>query len=137
VDWWALGILLYEMVVGYTPFRDAANNNQRVIFRNIEQAPLVIPPSVRDGDLRDVMTKLLAKRVGDRLGCRRGGAEDVRAHPFFAGVDWAALRARAVPAPWRPALASDTDTGNFDEYEEEEDAPPPYVPDGSNWDAEF
>jgi len=50
----------------------------------------------------------------ERLGFK--GADDIRAHPWFEGLDWAALEARSVPAPITPELSSDVDTSNFDDF---------------------
>ena len=84
------------------------------------------------------MLRLLTKDVTKRLGCLFGGAGDIRAHRFFRTVSFEDLRAKALPAPWLPTLASKLDTSHFDEYAED-DAVEPYVDDGSRgaWDAAF
>ena len=68
--------------------------------------------------LKSLILSLLVKDVSKRLGCRAGGAAEVKAHAFFAPVDWNVLRRREMTAPWRPRLASSLDTSNFDEYDE-------------------
>ncbi len=118
VDWWALGILLFEMVAGFSPFHDPVASDQNTICRNILNAAVEFPPHVRDKDLKELVLKLLAKESTLRLGCLRSGAHDVRAARFFRTVDWAELRARRAPAPWVPALANPLDTSNFDAYDE-------------------
>ena len=136
VDYWALGILLFEMVAGYSPFADQANSDQMVICKNIIKNAPEFPAHVKDRDLKDLVLALLAKDPTKRLGCMLGGAEEVRAHPFFRHVDWDAMLAKRAPAPWRPLLASPLDTSNFDSYDEH-DACEPYADDGTQWDASF
>ncbi len=136
VDYWALGILLYEQVAGYSPFADAENSDQMVICRNILRGEVEFPSHFKDAALRDLILKLLVKDIPRRLGCMRGGAADIKAHKFFREVDWAALFAKRIPAPWRPKLANATDTSHFDEYDED-DTMEPYVDDGSHWDRDF
>jgi serine/threonine protein kinase len=126
VDYWALGILIYEMVAGYSPFADAANADQVIICKNILRGAVDFPPHVRDKDLKELVLRLLTREVPRRLGCQRGGAADVRAAKFFATVDWDVLRARRAPAPWLPMLSSALDTSNFDTYDED-DAVDPFV----------
>jgi serine/threonine protein kinase len=140
VDYWALGILLFEMVAGYSPFSDAVDADQVVICRNILHGSVDFPAHVRDKDLRDVVAKLLTRDVSRRVGCLRGGAADVRAQKFFTTVDWEELRALRAPSPWLPSIASALDTSNFDAYDER-DAIAPYVastaPGANEWEEFF
>ena len=85
--------------------------------------------------LRSLVLALLVKDVSRRLGCMRGGATEAKAHPYFRGLDWARLRRRELPAPWKPVLASASDVSHFDEYDER-DTVAAY--DGADdWDATF
>jgi len=94
------------------------------------------PTHFRDRDLQGVILQLLVKDISKRLGCMKGGAADIKAHRFFAPIDWSALRGKAVRAPWRPRVSNALDTSHFDEYDED-DAVTAYRDDGSGWDASF
>ncbi|KAI0501674.1 hypothetical protein KFK09_016619 [Dendrobium nobile] len=86
VDWWALGILAYEMAYGRTPFR---GRNRKETFRNV----LTMKPEFvgnYPSELTDLIVRLLAKEPEKRLGYS-GGAEEVKAHPFFNGLRWEML----------------------------------------------
>jgi serine/threonine protein kinase len=94
VDWWALGILIYELVFGFTPFRASKRD---ATFDAILTRPLAFPPRPPSSpELQDLVASLLERDEADRLGTA-GGAEAVKAHPWFADVDWALLRNAAPP----------------------------------------
>ncbi|KAL1197383.1 Serine/threonine-protein kinase UCNL [Cardamine amara subsp. amara] len=82
VDWWALGVLTYEMMYGETPFK---GKNKKETFRNV----LMKEPEFagKPNDLTDLIRRLLVKDPTKRLGCHRG-AEEIKEHAFFAGVRW-------------------------------------------------
>ncbi|CAN6348506.1 unnamed protein product [Urochloa humidicola] len=98
VDWWALGVFLYELLHGRTPFAGADNEST---LRNIARRPLAFPPPPALGSddaaaARDLIARLLDKDPDRRLGSRRGAA-DVKAHPFFKGLNFALLRSSRPP----------------------------------------
>ncbi|XP_061361838.1 phototropin-1-like [Gastrolobium bilobum] len=94
VDWWALGILLYEMFYGYTPFR--GKNRQRT-FSNILHKDLKFPKSKQVSlSAKQLMYRLLDRDPKSRLGSQ-GGANDIKHHPFFRGVNWALVRCMKPP----------------------------------------
>lgn len=100
VDWWSFGILIYELVYGTTPFRGARRDET---FDNVLKAPLKFPakPQVSP-ECQDLITQLLIKDPAKRLGTA-AGAEDIKTHPFFAGINWALLRNE--PPPYIPHRA--------------------------------
>ncbi|KAL6640632.1 hypothetical protein ACP70R_021755 [Stipagrostis hirtigluma subsp. patula] len=107
VDWWALGILLYEMLYGYTPFR--GKTRQRT-FANILHKDIRFPASVPVSLAgRQLMYRLLHRDPANRLGSDEG-ANEIKQHPFFRGINWALVRATAHPKLEAP-LFSDGGVG--------------------------
>ncbi|KCV69705.1 AGC/AKT protein kinase [Fonticula alba] len=109
VDWWTLGILLYEMITGLPPF---FADDIEEMYQKILNAPLVFPPEVSP-KAQSLLRGLLDRSPSTRLGS--GGAHEIRAHPFFADIRWDKLHARQVAPPFRPEVGGQTDTRNFDE----------------------
>nr|AML79090.1 putative LOV domain-containing protein [Cassytha filiformis] len=94
VDWWALGILLYEMLYGYTPFR---GKTRQKTFANILHKDLKFPASIQVSfHARQLMYRLLHRDPRNRLGSSEG-ANEVKQHPFFRGVNWALVRCMNPP----------------------------------------
>jgi cGMP-dependent protein kinase len=114
-DYWGLGILIYEMLVGSTPFK-TKTDNPRDTFRNILQGVYTIPMFVSD-QATDMVMRLLQHDPNKRLG--RVGRDEVRSHPFFAGIDWDALEKRQLEAPYLPPISSLNDMTNFDQYHDQ------------------
>eukprot|EP01135_Chromosphaera_perkinsii_P001613 Nk52_evm83s207 gene=Nk52_evmTU83s207 len=110
VDWWTLGILLYEMLAGLPPFYD---ENTNAMYHKILFSPLTFPPEMAR-PARSLITGLLEREPSKRLGYGKNGAQDIKSHEFFKGLNWDHLMKKKLVAPWRPKLASLTDTSNFD-----------------------
>jgi len=117
VDLWALGILIYEMMVGVAPFE---GEDQMTTFRNIIKGVLSFPPDFSDRLARQIITSLLARDVVDRLGCRREGVKEIFKHAWFSPLDFDALVAKTLRAPWLPELEAEDDSRYFETYEDEE-----------------
>lgn len=89
VDWWALGILLYEMLYGYTPFR---GKTRQKTFTNVLQKHLKYPSNKPVSlHAKQLIYQLLQKNPKDRLGACEG-ANEIKRHPFFRGMNWALVR---------------------------------------------
>lgn len=102
VDWWALGILLYEMLFGYSPF-NCANTNET--FSNILKEPVSFQGrNELSKSCKDLIKKLLIKNEINRLGSKLGAA-DIKSHPFFKNTQWSFLRNQEPPLT--PVLSDD------------------------------
>ncbi|GAA5915345.1 hypothetical protein JCM5296_000050 [Sporobolomyces johnsonii] len=102
VDWWTLGVLMYEMLSGLPPF-----------FEDVVEEPLTFPPTIT-GSARHLLQGLLQKDPADRLGSQGSGADEIRRHLFFYGLDWRKLERREYVPPFRPSVESAVDTSNVD-----------------------
>lgn len=111
VDWWTLGVLLYEMLTGLPPFYSEDVNE---MYRKILQDPLRFGDEVSH-EARSILTLLLNRDPSRRLGTGSNGAQDIKSHDFFSKhIDWNRLMAKKVQPPFKPAVASAVDTSNFD-----------------------
>uniref|UniRef100_A0A3Q1INL5 Ribosomal protein S6 kinase n=1 Tax=Anabas testudineus TaxID=64144 RepID=A0A3Q1INL5_ANATE len=119
VDWWSLGVLMYELLTGGSPFTvDGVENSHTDIAKRILKKD---PPFPKDmGPLaKDVIQRLLIKDPKKRLGSGPNGAENVKKHPFYQKINWEDLAAKQVPAPFKPVIRDELDVSNFaDEFTE-------------------
>jgi PAS domain S-box-containing protein len=113
VDWWSFGILMYELVFGFTPFRGSKRD---VTFDNILRRPLNFPPKPTvSAECQDVISQLLQREPAQRLGSKTGAME-IMAHPFFADINWALIRNQnppLIPGQTKPAAPAAAATDNF------------------------
>eukprot|EP01069_Polyplicarium_translucidae_P000601 Polyplicarium_translucidae@DN1314_c0_g1_i1.p1 len=122
VDWWALGILIFEMLAGYPPFYD---ENPLGIYQKVVAGKVEFPRHF-DSRAKDLIKRLLAQDISKRYGCLRPGADDVKSHKWYRSIDWDACFKRELPVPFVPNVTSPLDTSMFDSYPEsvEGSAPP-------------
>jgi len=118
VDWWALGILIYEFLTGYPPFW---HQNPIEIYKQIVEKPILFPqdPPISDA-AKDIIRQFCTIDRSRRLGNIQGGAAKVKAHPFFAGVDWDAIYQKRHRGPIIPPVRYPGDAQCFDIYPEED-----------------
>ncbi|KAI1661591.1 Pkinase-domain-containing protein [Daldinia decipiens] len=117
VDWWSLGILIYEMLCGYTPFWDSGSPMK--IYENILRGKVKYPAYVHP-DAQNLLELLITPDLTKRLGNLYGGSQDVKNHPWFAEVTWDRLSRKDIDAPYTPPVkAGAGDASQFDRYPEE------------------
>lgn len=116
VDWWALGILIYEFLVGKPPFWD---QNPMRIYEQIVEGRVRFPQDMSLA-AQNIISLLCKTSPTERLGYISGGSARVKAHPFFEGLDWDDLYHHRIKGPIIPRVDHPADTGNFEEYPEPE-----------------
>ncbi|PSR94040.1 camp-dependent protein kinase catalytic subunit [Coniella lustricola] len=118
VDWWALGILIYEFLTGYPPFW---HQNPIEIYKQIVEKPVVFPqePAISH-EAQDIIRSFCTVDRSRRLGNVSGGAKRVKDHAFFRGVDWEAVYRREYRGPIIPPVRYPGDAQCFDIYPEED-----------------
>eukprot|EP01038_Epipyxis_sp_PR26KG_P004633 gene4633-6512_t len=119
VDYWALGVLIFEMVVGAPPFY--AEDPMEVYEKILGGNPSM--PSFFTRNLSDLIKKLLRSQQGKRLGNTRGGTAAVVKHKWFSSFDWAGIESGEAKAPFVPTISAKDDVTNFDQFDEG-DTPP-------------
>ncbi|KAH7343931.1 kinase-like domain-containing protein [Rhizoctonia solani] len=110
VDFWSLGVLLFEMCCGWSPFY--AEDTQQM-YKNICFGKIRFPRGVIGEDGKQFVKGLLNRNPKHRLGAHRD-AEELKEHPFFKSIDWVALAQKQVPPPFKPSVESDESTACFD-----------------------
>eukprot|EP01091_Cochliopodium_minus_P003980 TRINITY_DN13908_c0_g1_i1.p1 TRINITY_DN13908_c0_g1~~TRINITY_DN13908_c0_g1_i1.p1 ORF type:complete len:357 (+),score=89.41 TRINITY_DN13908_c0_g1_i1:50-1120(+) len=115
VDWWAIGILIFEMLAGYPPFFD---DNPFGIYEKILACKLQFP-SHFDSSSKDLIKKLLQPDRTKRLGCLKAGPEDIKKHKWFKTINWETITNKKKKGPIVPKVTHPGDTRNFEQYAEE------------------
>jgi len=110
VDWWTLGILIYEMLASFPPFYD---KDQLSTYRKIINGKVRFPKYISP-EAKDLICRLLTLRQTKRLGVIKGGAQRIRQAFWFQNFDWEALRVQTMPVPMKPSVKSIRDMGNFE-----------------------
>ncbi|KAJ5130765.1 uncharacterized protein N7515_006804 [Penicillium bovifimosum] len=110
VDFWSLGVLVFEMCCGWSPFY--AEDTQQM-YKNIAFGKVRFPRDALSTEGRNFVKGLLNRNPKHRLGAN-GDAKELMAHPFFHDIDWDTLCRKEVIPPFKPQLQSETDTSNFD-----------------------
>uniref|UniRef100_A0A4W3KHW8 protein kinase C n=1 Tax=Callorhinchus milii TaxID=7868 RepID=A0A4W3KHW8_CALMI len=126
VDWWGLGVLIYEMLVGESPF---PGDDEEEVFDSIVNDEVRYPRFLSTEAIA-VMRRLLRRNPERRLGSSERDAEEVKKQPFFREIDWEGLLSKKVKPPFVPTIRNREDVSNFDEEftAEEPDLTPPREP---------
>ena len=120
VDWWALGVLMYEMMAGRSPFELNENpsenpdlNTEDHLFQVILEKPIRIPRSL-SVKAAAILKAFLQKLPDDRLGSQNG-LRDIQQHQYFKQIDWILLEQKLIQPPYKPQVESERDLTNIDE----------------------
>ncbi|VDD82243.1 unnamed protein product [Mesocestoides corti] len=115
VDWWAYGVLLYEMTTGFPPFM---HQEQMKTFEHIISGKVKFTNQFGP-DLKDLIKNLIQTDLSRRYGNLRNGIMDVKNHAYFSDVDFMAVYKQSVRPPYVPKVKSPGDASNFEKWEEE------------------
>ena len=129
VDWWALGILIYEMLIGVTPF---FSKNKKTMLEKIQSAKVVFPDRKKykieySDELMDLVVRLLDKDGRKRLGTN-GGVEEILSHPIFKNIDKSALVRMELTPPFKPSIAEKDMTQYFNANQSKAAIADTYIP---------
>jgi serine/threonine protein kinase len=116
-DWWAYGVLLYEFLVGESPFVD---ENETSMYQRICKGEVAYPLEL-DPLTKDLLQGLLRVDNSARLGCTAIGAEEIKQHAWFHGIDWGKAYAHRYQPPLIPLIEGPGDASNFPDYTDSPD----------------
>ncbi|CAD8100205.1 unnamed protein product [Paramecium sonneborni] len=121
VDWWCLGIIIYEMLAGIDPFND---EDPMAIYQKILKGKVKFPKNF-DNDAKDLVKNLLVSDVSKRLGNLKNGANDIKQHKWYQTLNWDQLIKKQIRAKYQPSIRSEDDTSNFAVYPDSTELPDP------------
>lgn len=124
VDYWSFGVLVFELLVGHSPFH-LSGTDQISLFKRIVMVKYQIPDIVSD-DAKTVIQKLLVRRQAARLGNLRHGHLCVQHEPWFKPIDFKKLVKKELKAPWIPKISDPFDSSHFEDFSSEERGSPWY-----------
>ncbi|XP_075252390.1 G protein-coupled receptor kinase 3-like [Convolutriloba macropyga] len=121
VDWFSLGCVIFKLVKGYSPFRGKGQTKREEIENAITNHDVDLPSPMSD-ELKELLTGLLKRSPGERLGCKGKGVDEIKELPFFASIDWSHVYHHRLSPPLIPPrgevnAADAFDIGSFDDEE--------------------
>ena len=119
-DYWSLGCLMYEMILGQTPFYDH-NIDQITLFKRIVHGRYRFPSHSFSQEAQDLISGMLANKLTQRLGCLAHAERDIKEHPFMEDINWGKLGKRMMKAPWVPQLRDPLDASCFESWDHLDD----------------
>ncbi|XP_022914386.1 cGMP-dependent protein kinase, isozyme 1-like isoform X2 [Onthophagus taurus] len=122
-DYWTFGILIFELLVGRTPFR-AGDDYMKTYNRILKGINAVTFPQHVSRSAVNIILKLCRPTPTERLGLQKNGIDDIRNHKWFQGFEWNKLRSKKMKAPYVPKLTSNIDVRNIDSFKKDDDIPP-------------
>jgi serine/threonine protein kinase len=105
VDWWTIGVLVYELTVGITPF---FSGDVDEIFHKICNSKIRYPPRISE-PCKDIISKLLNRTASERLGSGTLGVEEIKSHAWFQGIDWNRVSHRQNDPIFKPEVGTSPD----------------------------
>lgn len=114
VDWWCLGILIYEMNAGIDPFTD---EDPMGIYQKILKGKIRYPKSF-DESARSIVRHLVVADLSKRYGNLKNGVNDIKTHRYFKSINWQAILSKSVPVPYKPKVKAPNDTSNFQKIQD-------------------
>ncbi|XP_019519089.1 PREDICTED: protein kinase C epsilon type [Hipposideros armiger] len=113
VDWWALGVLMYEMMAGQPPFEA---DNEDDLFESILHDDVLYPVWLSK-EAVSILKAFMTKNPHKRLGCvaAQNGEDAIKQHPFFKEIDWVLLEQKKIKPPFKPRIKTKRDVNNFDQ----------------------
>jgi len=135
VDWWTLGILLFELLTGHPPFESAYP--MQIYSKVLKGVDKVSFPSSCHGAAEQLVRGLLVKDPAARLPMRSEGTQNIKGHAWYKQFDWEAMGNLTLKPPYVPAVKSKTDITNFSARKEDMPRQIEYRDDGTGWDRDF